>query len=100
MTGTKASAGDLVVWTEKGSPFWTAGIVAMIDETGLALLAKVPTTLDDWRLYPVTPRRGSNRPRVSSASGLRNLKSLIESAPLFENLIQARDYFAPHRVTS
>lgn len=101
MTDTKATEGDLVVWTEKGSLFWMAGIVTKVDKFGLALRAKLPTTLDGWRDYPVRPARKSVfGPRVSSASGLRNLEALVQSAPLFETLIQARDYFAPHRVTS
>lgn len=96
----KATAGDLVVWTEKGSSTWAAGIVTKVNKSGLALRAKVPTTLDGWRDYPVRSARGSVRPRVSSASGLRDLEALVLRAPLFETLGQVRDYFAPHRVTS
>lgn len=90
----KASAGNLVIWRNRGERYYRTGVVTKCDRRNRVTDALVVLT-QGWGELEVKGTR-----RVASAASFRDVPKLIRSAPLFETLGQVRDYFAPHRVTS
>ncbi len=93
MRNALATSGDLVVWRDYGEKLFNAGLVEATNLQGRVIEARIPTP-DGWHVYRVT-----GNPRVARAASMRNLETLVRSAPLFHSLSDALDYFRPHRRT-